>query len=116
MQEALENIKAAWENRPAAGQASSADDKGLPRDGTDLSQHDNDVVKLADAYVAANPDLYADYDQKNVHECVQALEVFRNAGMLEQQWQAQVWIFHKFEFQNIGGESQAQIRVAPEVK
>lgn len=109
MQEALENIKAAWESRPAAGQVSSL------KDGEELSKADHDVVKMADAYVAANPGLYSDYENKNVHECVQALEVFRNTGMLEQEWQAQTWIFHRFEFQNIGGEAQAQIRFAPEV-
>jgi hypothetical protein len=110
MQEALEDIKAAWESRPAAGLASSDPDEGEHR-----SLADAEIVKMADEYVADNENLYRDYEEKTLPECVQALEVFRNARMLEQEWQAQVWIFHKFEFQNIGGEARAQIRIAPEV-
>lgn len=109
MQDALENIKAAWESRPAAGQVSSG------KDGDELSKADHEIVRMADAYVLAHPEVYTDFEDKNVHECVQALEVFRNTGMIEREWQTQTWIFHKFEFQNIGGEAQAQIRFAPEV-
>lgn len=116
MQEALENIKAFWENRPAAGQASSANERGLPRDGTKLSKADLDVVDMADEYVQSHPEVYADFEDKDIHECVKAVETFRDAGLEEHMWQAQVWIFHKFEFQNIGGEAQAQIRITSEAK
>jgi len=93
MQETLENIKAAWEGSPRNAEL---------------------AVSLSDDYVAANPELYVDYEEKTTKECVEALEVFRDAGMETQMWQAQAWIFHRFEFQNIGGEAQAQVRIVPE--
>lgn len=105
MREELEAIKTAWENRPAAGIVSSSDE------GDQLSRHDNDVVVLADAFVAANPDLFNDLVDKDLPECVESLDKLRDAGLTELEWLVQTWIFHKFEFQNIGGTAQAVIRV-----
>lgn len=105
MREELEAIKSAWENRPAAGLASSSDE------GEQLSKSDTDVVKLADAFVAANPDLFNDLRDKDLPECVESLEKLRDAGLTELEWLVQTWIFHKFEFQTIGGTAQAVVRV-----
>lgn len=105
MREDLEAIKAAWENRPAAGLASSSDE------GEGLSKSDHDVVKMADAFVAANPDLFNDLRDMDLPKCVEALEKLRDAGMSELEWIVQVWIFHKFEFQTIGGAAAATVRV-----
>lgn len=66
---------------------------------------------LADAYVAANPDDFADLDGKTITECVEAVDVFRNAGYEEMLWRVETWLLHKFLPQHIGGETQAQVRI-----
>lgn len=108
MNTALQEIKDAWQNRPAAGTASSSED------GEALSAHDKDVVALADSYVTAHPELFSQFEGKDEHFCVRALEVAREQGLEESEWQIQAWLFHRFEFQNIGGVSKAQVRLAPE--
>jgi hypothetical protein len=68
-------------------------------DGRDLDE----AVRLADAYVDAHPGEFDDYRGKDMDAAVRAVEAFRNAGMDEQEWRAQTWIFHAWEFQEIGG-------------
>ena len=46
-----------------------------------------------------------------IEECVNAVSVFRQAGMAEEQWKVEVWQLHHFEPQQIGGPIQAQVRI-----
>lgn len=66
---------------------------------------------LADSYVAANPDEFTDLTDKTLSACVEAVDVFRNAGYDEMQCRVETWLLHKFEPQHIGGETQAQVRI-----
>ncbi|QNJ59242.1 hypothetical protein SEA_MRMIYAGI_27 [Mycobacterium phage MrMiyagi] len=66
---------------------------------------------LADAYVSAHPEEFADLEAKTLKECVEAVDVFRNTGWDEARARTELWILHKFEFQTIGGEAQAQVRI-----
>jgi hypothetical protein len=93
----LSQIRDAWENRPAAGTASSGDNA------ESLVNKDSDVYTLAHAYVEANPDEFREYESKDLDGCVKAVEAFRAAGLEESYWRAQTWLFHKFPPQQIGG-------------
>lgn len=66
---------------------------------------------LSDAYVAANTGYYDGFSDMDLPSLVGALETFRAAGMENDEWSVQVWIWHKFEPQNIGGLYQPQIRI-----
>lgn len=91
MNDDLAAIKAAWTN-PAG--------------------RDDDAVRtMADAYVAAHPTEFAEYELMAIADCVAAVEAFRAAGMEESQWRVEVWLLHRFEAQDIGGEYQAQVRI-----
>ncbi|AYN57977.1 hypothetical protein HWB90_gp027 [Mycobacterium phage Fowlmouth] len=73
-----------------------------------------DVVlarSLADQYVSNHPEEFEGLTDKTLKECVEAVDVFRNAGWDEMRARADLWILHKFEFQVIGGETQAQVRI-----
>lgn len=110
MNSELQAIKEAWEQRPAAGEASSGPD-GVAR-----SERDNKVVTLADKYVADHPEEFDGFKERSLESIVEALELCRLAGMEDDEWRLQVWIFHRFEFQNIGGPAQAQVRFQSEDK
>lgn len=69
--------------------------------------------QLADAYVAANPGEFSSYEGKSERELVQAVDVFRAAGMDDDMWRVKTWLLHQFEPQNIGGEAQSRVRVVP---
>lgn len=77
------------------------------------------VRSLSDQFVADNPVLFGSFtvatednpDGMPEPACIQALEVFRNAGMLEEERRVQVWLWHRFSPKNIGGEVKAQIRI-----
>lgn len=92
----LEAIKTAWsqDNKEARNAA-------LARD-------------LSDDYVAAHPAEFEEISEMEIEECVNALGVFRNAGMEDSQWRIQAWLFHHFEPQQIGGIAGATIRVLQE--
>jgi hypothetical protein len=47
----------------------------------------------------------------SLEECVNAVSVFRQAGMAEEQWRVETWLLHRFEPQNIGGPVKAKVRV-----
>lgn len=66
---------------------------------------------LADQYVADHPDLFTALADKSVHECVQAVEVFRDAGMVDEQWRVEAWLLHHFNAQDIGGPASATVRI-----
>lgn len=66
---------------------------------------------LADAYVVANPDDFADEAAMSIEECVAAVDAFRTASMDTNWWQMETWLLHHFAPQDIGGQYQPAIRV-----
>lgn len=66
---------------------------------------------LADKYVKANPGLFTRFDGMSVHDCVRAVEVFRDAGMPGEEQLVETWILHHFDSQNIGGLAEATVRI-----
>ena len=91
---ALQAIRDAWDK-----------DVGDGRD-------DAKARQLADEYVAAHPEYFTELRTKSVHELVRAVEVFREAGMLDEQWRVEVWLLHNYEPQQIGGAAEPQVRIA----
>lgn len=67
--------------------------------------------KLADAYVAAQPDEFTELAGMTLEQCVQAVEVFRNAQMADSQWRVETWLLHHFAPQNIGGAAAPTVRI-----
>lgn len=64
----------------------------------------NDVCQaLADAYVAAHPELRTRYGGRTVPELVALLEVARESGDEERRIEIDIWINAAFEYQQIGG-------------
>lgn len=83
------------------------------------------AVTLSDAYVAANPNVYAGYETQDIVACVRAIDVFRAAWQgpngdgeggfepsLTSHVQMQAWIYHQFPFQKIGGTYDPGIRIS----
>ncbi|AEL19951.1 hypothetical protein SEA_TAPIOCA_23 [Mycobacterium phage Tapioca] len=66
---------------------------------------------LADAYVTEHPDQFANLADMPIEQCVAAVDVFRSAGMEDDQWRVEAWLLHRFEPQTIGGPVTARIRV-----
>lgn len=89
----LEAIKDSWDKNTGDGR---------DEDGTRA---------LCDAYVEAHPEQFVSLREMSIEECVKALEVFRDAGMAEEQWRVEAWLLHRFQPQSIGGPIQAQIRI-----
>lgn len=87
----LEAIKAAW-------------DKATGR-------NDAETRALCDAYVEAHPDEFVDLLDKPLPTVVEALSLFREAGMETEMWRCEVWQLHHWEPQNIGGTYEAQVRL-----
>lgn len=69
---------------------------------------------LCDAYVAAHPAEFVQFSGKSLPEVVDALSVFRAAGMEAETWLCEVWHLHQWAPQNIGGTYEAQVRILPE--
>lgn len=79
----------------------------------DAGSGDQEAVRAAaDAYVAANADEFSDFASKTLEELVSAIDVFRAAGYTDQVQRIDVWLWHHFEPQNIGGAAVVQVRVA----
>lgn len=93
MNKELEAIKDAW---------SKDTGDGRDRDAT---------VALCDAYVAANPDLYAGLDKFDLPTLVTLLSNRRDAGDDEGAWNVEAYLIHAYEPQQIGGEYKAQTRI-----
>lgn len=89
----FEAIKEAWNSETGEGR-----DEELVRD-------------MSDTYVADHPDEFTSFDGLDAAQCVKALEVFRAAGLEEDEFRVQVWIWHHFEPQEIGGTYKAKVRV-----
>jgi hypothetical protein len=66
---------------------------------------------LADKYVKAHPDEFASFADMDVHQCVKAVDVFREAGMEEDKRRVDTWILHRFDPQQIGGPAEATVRI-----
>jgi hypothetical protein len=66
---------------------------------------------LCDAYVEANPDRFTELANMTLEECVQALSIFRAAGMEQSQWEVEAWLLHRFEPQQIGGTARVVVRI-----
>lgn len=66
---------------------------------------------LADQFVAANPAMFTGMAAMTVAELVSSVDVFREAGMLEEQWRVEAWLLHHYEPQNIGGAAEPTVRV-----
>lgn len=77
-----------------------------PGEGQDLDK----ARELSDAYVAAHPEEFADFEDMTIEAVVQAVDVFRAAQMPDAQYRAEAWHLHKWLPQNIGGEVQPQLR------
>lgn len=93
MNSELEAIKDAWDKRTGTGR---------DEDGTRA---------MCDAYVAAHPEQFDSLREMSLEQCVNALSVFRQAGMEEEQWRVEAWLLHHFEPQHIGGPMQAVVRI-----
>lgn len=93
MNKELEAIKKAWDKNTGNG------------------REEEKTRELADAYVEAHPEQFESMKDMTLEECVQAVSVFRAAGMEEEQWKVEVWLLHHFEPQNIGGPIQAKVRL-----
>lgn len=66
---------------------------------------------LADAYVAAHPELFTELADMTVEQCAESVSLFRAAGLEESQWRVEVWLLHRFEPQQIGGTYQPTVRI-----
>lgn len=71
------------------------------------------ACKLADAYVAKHPEQFGQFRDLSIEDCVRAVDVFRDANMVEDQWRVEAWILHSWEPLNVGGGFQAQARLTP---
>lgn len=67
---------------------------------------------LADKYVKAHPDQFTDEQTMSIEDCVTSVDVFRAAGKESALWQAEAWLLHRFEAQQIGGNYQPAIRIS----
>lgn len=67
--------------------------------------------KLADAYVKANPDQFETLEDLSVDQLVKAVDVFREAGMEDDQWRVEAWLLHRYEPQTIGGAAEPKVRL-----
>lgn len=89
----LEAIKDAWSKETG---------NGRDEDGT---------RSMCDAYVSAHPEQFTSLKDMTLEQCVNAVSVFRNAGMEEEQWKVEVWLLHHFEPQQIGGPIRTVVRI-----
>lgn len=100
MKAELEAIRKAW-------------DPGDPETKQLKGKRDEDKTrKLSDKYVEDHPEEFEELRNLSEPDCVNALEVFRAAGLEDSEWRVQAWLFHAFEPQNIGGEHHSILRVA----
>ena len=91
----LAEVHAAWDKAVGEGR-----DEALTR-------------SLADAYVAEHPDEFAELSALTIPQLVQAVDVFRAANLTESAWRVDVWLWHHFEPQTIGGAAEGRTRVRP---
>ena len=92
MIEGLEDIKAAWDN-------------------THGHRNEELAVSLSVSYVEDNPEQFTGFEGRTLPSLVESLDTFRLAGMEDDEWKVQAWLFYKFAPQQIGGTYQPQERV-----
>jgi len=68
------------------------------------------VRQLSDEYVAANPEEFTSFDGLDEKQLVKALDTFRLAGLEDDEWRVQVWLWYSFLPQEIGGTYKATVR------
>lgn len=61
--------------------------------------------ELGKSYVAAHPDEFNDFADMAIESVVQAVDVFRAAGMLDNQYRAEAWHLNTWPPQIIGGNT-----------
>lgn len=66
---------------------------------------------LADEYVAANESEFTELATRTIEQLVKAVDVFREAELVDSQHKVEVWLLHHYEPQNIGGPAEAAVRV-----
>lgn len=66
---------------------------------------------LADAYVAEHPDEFSELSGLTIEQLVTAVDVFRAAGLEESRKRVDVWLWHHFEPQVIGGPAAIVVRI-----
>lgn len=74
-------------------------------------REDDKARSLADKYVEKHPEHFTSLADKSIHELVQAVDVFRAAGMEDEQWRIEAYLLHKFNPQDIGGPANATVRI-----
>lgn len=79
---------------------------------TGEGRDENATRALADQYVAAHPDQFTELQGLTLAQLVQAVQVFRDAGLPDSQWRVETWLLHHYEPQSIGGPVDARVRVA----
>lgn len=67
--------------------------------------------KLADDYVKKNSSEFDGLRELSLEQLVKAVEVFREAGLVDDQWRVEAWLLHRFEPQTIGGSYEAKVRL-----
>lgn len=67
--------------------------------------------RLSDEYVAANPDVYAGFENLGQTVLVRQIDEARDNGDDEEVWTIQAWLFHHFEPQKIGATVQSVVRL-----
>jgi hypothetical protein len=103
MADDLKTIRDAWEKRDARGQRSSSGKASL--------EDDQKVYKQADAYVKAHAKDFAGWENLSRDVLVRTLEDYREKGQDDEETKVQIWLWHRFEPQNIGGAYEATVRV-----
>ena len=77
----------------------------------DTKPRDDDAVRaMADTFVAAYPNEFTELVNLDQDACIKALEVFRAAEYTRRWRLVQVWLWHRFAQQVIGGIATAQLR------
>lgn len=89
----LEAIKDAWDKETGDG------------------REEDKTRELADSYVDANSEQFEALRDLTLEDCVKAVDVFRAAGMKDEQWRVEAWLLHAYEPQTIGGTYQAKVRL-----
>lgn len=102
MADSLQDIKTAWEKRDARGPRSSS--------GKATLDDDQNVYKMADAYVKAHKADFAGFENLSLDALVKTIEELRNKGSDDEMWKLQVWEWHHFDRQNIGGTYEPKLR------
>lgn len=70
---------------------------------SDATKDRTEARSLADAYVAAHPDLEARYGGFGIPDLVALIDAARARGDEERRVEIDLWLLHAFEPQRIGG-------------